>query len=385
VLGFFAADERLFVILNEVKNSTGYPLAFALLDFSPSLPMNGSCRVAACRQALAAIMCVARTACGQAAALQEPDPASRNDNHVPLTRYRELGKRRGGARGAAATDSRRRPNRSCLASLQPSTAMLPLRVALTGLSLALVAIPASAITFTQFNVTMTENFDTLATSTSSVVPVGWEFSETGSGANATYGASTGSSSTGNTYSFGSASSTDRAFGAIRTTSLASTLGTVITNQTGGAITQLTIQYTGEQWRLGSLGRVDRLDFGYSLDATSIATGSWLEVDALDFIAPVTSGAIGALDGNAAGNWTLISHTITGLNVAPGSSLWLRWTDSDATSSDDGLAIDNVAITAVQPVAQSVPDHLPLLAVMPVLFGLAVTRSFVTRSSAVAAQ
>src|SRR5205807_5406644 len=68
-----------------------------------------------------------------------------------------------------------------------------------------------------------------------------------------------------------------------------------------SITQLTIQYTGEQWRLGATGRADSLDFSYSLDASSLATGSWLDVAALSFIGPVTSGSTGALDGNAAGN------------------------------------------------------------------------------------
>ena len=38
----------------------------------------------------------------------------------------------------------------------------------------------------------------------------------------------------------------------------------------------------------------------------------------------------------------ISHTISGINWAPGAELWLRWRDGDA---HDGIAIDNVRFTA----------------------------------------
>jgi len=242
---------------------------------------------------------------------------------------------------------------------------------LIGISIAIAATPLAAVSLSQFNVTVTEDFNTLALTTSSTVPGGWEFNEVGSGANTTYSAGTGSSSTGNTYSFGAPSSTDRAFGALRTSSVATTLGTVITNDTGAIISQLTIQYVGEQWRLGALGRADRLDFSYSVDATSVVTGTWLDVAGLGFLAPTTVGTLGALDGNAPENQLLLSHTITGLNLAPGTSLWLRWSDIDAAGSDDGLAIDNFAITAVDTSGQSVPDNLPMSVVAPFFGGLLI--------------
>lgn len=229
------------------------------------------------------------------------------------------------------------------------------RFPLIGFLLA-AASPLSAVTLNQLNIASVEDFDTLAAVTGSGVPPGWEFSESGSGANSTYGAGTGSSSTGNTYSFGGSGSTDRAFGTLRTSSLAATLGTVITNQTGGAVAQLAIQYVGEQWRLGAVGRPDRLAFAYSLDATTLTTGTWLDVTELDFTGPVTSGALGALDGNAAENRVLVAYTLPGLSLANGASLWLRWSDFDATGSDDGLAIDNVSITAVGAAAEAVPDR-----------------------------
>jgi hypothetical protein len=244
--------------------------------------------------------------------------------------------------------------------------MPSLRTLLIGFIVTLCATRLSAFTIAQFNTASSENFDSLELVTSSTVPAGWEFSETGSSANTTYGAGTGSSSTGNTYSFGAAGSTDRALGSVRTSGVASTFGTIVTNATGNTITDLLVAFTGEQWRLGALGRVDQLDFAYSVDATSVATGSWSDVDALDFIGPTTAGVTGALDGNAPENQQIVTHTISGLSLANGSSLWLRWVDFDASGSDDGLAIDNFSITALEisppdqggGTPQAVPDSLP---------------------------
>ncbi|MGH7956070.1 MAG: PEPxxWA-CTERM sorting domain-containing protein [Opitutaceae bacterium] len=254
--------------------------------------------------------------------------------------------------------------------------MASLRPSLTILLLTVCATQLPAVTLLQFNTPTVENFDTLDVATSSTLPAGWELVESGSSANTTYGAGTGSSSTGNTYSFGATGSTERSLGSLRTSGVASTFGTIVTNDTGSTLTDLTIEFTGEQWRLGALGRVDRLDFGYSIDATSIGTGVWLEVDALDFTAPVTGGVTGALDGNAAGNQLLLAYTLSGLNLPSGTSMWLRWVDFDATGSDDGLAIDNFSISAPQATTGggggstlAVPDHLPTSVIIVVMGGL----------------
>jgi hypothetical protein len=191
-----------------------------------------------------------------------------------------------------------------------------------------------------------ENFDTLASSgTSSLTPLGWAFVESGTNANDTYAAGTGSSNTGNTYSFGASGSTERAFGGLLSGSLNPTIGAQFTNDTGDVITSVQIAYTGEQWRLGATGRgADRLDFQYSLDATSLGTGTWIDVDALDFSGPVSAGPVGLLDGNAAGNRTAISATLSGLAIPSGSTFWIRWVDLNVASSDDGLAVDDLSVT-----------------------------------------
>jgi len=203
---------------------------------------------------------------------------------------------------------------------------------------------STPISISSFNTAVPQNFDTLAsTGTSSTTPAGWGFAESGTNANTTYTAGTGSSTAGDTYSFGTTS--DRAFGGLQSGTLVPTVGAVFVNNTGGAINSLIISYTGEQWRLGATGRLDRLDFQYSTNATSLTSGTYNDINALDFTAPVTTGSVGALDGNASPNRTFITSTISGLSIPNGATFWIRWASFDASGADDGLAIDDFSISA----------------------------------------
>jgi endonuclease I len=212
----------------------------------------------------------------------------------------------------------------------------------------------TAIVFGQISITATgtpfsQDFNTLATTGTtnalSTLPLGWVFLETGTNANTTYAADNGGNASGNTFSYGTGTNTDRALGGLLSGNLNPTIGASFTNNTGSLITELAISYTGEQWRLGATGRVDRLDFSYSTNATSLATGTYTAATLLNFIAPLTSGALGAFDGNATGNRTAISSTITGLNIANGATFWIKWSDFNASGNDDGLSIDDFSITA----------------------------------------
>ena len=71
--------------------------------------------------------------------------------------------------------------------------------------------------------------------------------------------------------------TERAFGGVQSGALVPFVGALFTNNTGETITSLEIDYIGEQWRLGTLDRVGRLDVQYRLDATSLMTGIWVGV------------------------------------------------------------------------------------------------------------
>ena len=198
--------------------------------------------------------------------------------------------------------------------------------------------------------TYSENFNTLSntagSTTNTALPNGWMLTETGGGArdNEQYAVDTGGSNTGDTYSYGAAGNTERALGGLRSGTLVPVFGACFSNGTGGALSSVDIAYTGEQWRLGTVSRTDRLDFQYSLDATSLTTGTWVDVNALDFTTPNTGGTVGARDGNAAANRAAISATIGSVSIPSGGAFCVRWNDLDATSSDDGLAVDDFAIT-----------------------------------------
>ena len=192
--------------------------------------------------------------------------------------------------------------------------------------------------------TYMQDFNTLAISgTSSTLPNGWLLSESGTNANSTYAADGGSSNSGNTYSYGTGTATERAFGGLRSGSLVPTIGAIFRNNTGAVLSTVVVNYTGEQWRIGAAGRADRLDFQYSTDATSLTTGTWTNLDALDFTGPNTS-AVGAVDGNATGNNRAITFTITGLSIPNGATFLFRWTDFDASGGDDGLSVDNFSLS-----------------------------------------
>lgn len=201
----------------------------------------------------------------------------------------------------------------------------------------------------------TENFNTLEfTATSSAVaPTNWNFLETGTNANTLYRVGTGTSTSGDTYSYGASGNSERAWGGLNSSSLDSVIiGARYTNNTGSTIGSLTITYTGEQWRKVS-GRLtpDSVSFYYSLNAGSLSfnSGTWVGNTALNFITPAVnygSGVTaGSLDGNVAANRQTISVTITGLSITNGQSIWLAWVDRDVFGTDDGLAIDDVRVVA----------------------------------------
>ncbi|MBK7882607.1 MAG: hypothetical protein IPJ81_01275 [Chitinophagaceae bacterium] len=189
-----------------------------------------------------------------------------------------------------------------------------------------------------------QNFNTLANAgTSNVLPTGWALLETGANANDTYLADNGMANSGNTYSYGVANNAERAFGTLLSGSLTPTVGVQFTNNSGATITSITVTYTGEQWRLGTAGREDRLDFQYSTNANALNNGVYIDVNQLDFIAPVVVGP-GPLDGNANANKKVIAFEIAGLNITAGTNFWFRWTDFNASGADDGLGIDDFSVT-----------------------------------------
>ena len=200
------------------------------------------------------------------------------------------------------------------------------------------------VVITSVGSSYTQDFNTLANSgTSILMPTGWFFNESGTSSNNSYSAGTGSGTSGDTYSFGSTSSSERSLGTLISNNLTSTIGASFSNNTGFTINSIGITYVGEQWRLGTTGRLDKLDFQYSIDATSISNGTWTDVNSLDFTAPITSGTLGALDGNNSANRVSITSIISGLSIANGVTISVRWTDFNSSGADDGLGIDDFSL------------------------------------------
>jgi hypothetical protein len=208
---------------------------------------------------------------------------------------------------------------------------------------------AQSVSLTTLGSAYTQDFDTLSntagSTTNNLTIPGWEMTESGDGArdNEQYAVDTGGSTTGDTYSYGAPGSTERALGGLRVVTLISLFGASFTNHTGSTITSIDIAYTGEEWRLGTAGRTDQLNFEYSTNATSLASGTWTGVPGLNFVTPNTT-TVGAKNGNAAASRTMLSASITGLSIAPGTTVWIRWTDQDATDADDALAVDDFSLT-----------------------------------------
>ncbi|TAK02400.1 MAG: ExeM/NucH family extracellular endonuclease [Chloroflexota bacterium] len=230
-------------------------------------------------------------------------------------------------------------------------AVMAALMATGGLSLRPAPVQAAGtISLAAIGVAYTQDFDTLAISgtTNTALPLGWDILEEGTSTrnNEDYAFDDGGSNSGDTYSYGTDASTERAFGTLLSGSLSPIIGASFTNNTGSTITSFDLAYTGEMWRAGvvSRGAADRLDFQLSTDATSLGTGLWADVNAADLSSPVTSSLVNQLDGNAAANRTAIVTPILGVSIPDGATFWIRWTDFNISSSDDGLAIDDFSIT-----------------------------------------
>ena len=195
-----------------------------------------------------------------------------------------------------------------------------------------------------------QDFNSLASSgKSKVLPNGWRIQEYGDEDNQ-IPADNGSRSLGGIYSYGANGSTDRALGTLTDSDGNSGIfGASFQNSGFGAISRLNISYTGEEWRLGVAGHQNRLQFQYSLNATSLTDNkaTWLNAPALNFLTPNLIG-VGAHDGNVAANQTFISSTISFLNIPQGGTFWIRWQEVgvDSGRNGDGLAVDNFSISAV---------------------------------------
>ncbi len=176
---------------------------------------------------------------------------------------------------------------------------------------------------------------------------GWSMAPTGAAVTPKFRIDSGSSTQASHLSCGSDGQSERALGVQASGSYIGRMGLVLVNDTGAALTEFTLTFTGEQWRNGGSGVANTLTFAYAINASSIATGTYTAVPALNFTSPIVSTTSGALDGNATGNRSVITATVTNVPWGVGQTLVLRWSDTDDAGSDDALAIDDMAFSAAQ--------------------------------------
>ena len=200
--------------------------------------------------------------------------------------------------------------------------------------------------------TYTQNFDGLGTVGGSATGGnlglfnpnlnGWYFLETGSGANTSFTAGTGSGNTGDTLSFGTAGGADRSLGGLASGSVTSSFGFWFVNNTGSSISGIDLSYKGETWRIGATGRTDSLTFSTSTSATTLgaATG-WTDVSSLNYV----NASAAAINSASKLQSSTISGNLGALSLANGARMFLRWTDLNIPSTDDALAINDFSLTA----------------------------------------
>jgi uncharacterized protein len=223
-----------------------------------------------------------------------------------------------------------------------------------------------------------QNFNGLATSgtptltSDSTIP-GWFFNTSIPPRPATYNVSAGTGTAGGFYSFGTGTETDRAFGSIGSNALGASAaggafyGVCLINDTGAAITTLYVKYTGEQWRNGGNATAHKLDFAYNVVSAqptdgTFSSGTYTDVNSLDFTGPVASTSAGALNGNNAANQASF-NTSFAVNIPAGQYILLRWFDLNDAGNDHGLAIDDLSVST-SPITDVTPVDITPTSLSP---------------------
>ncbi len=198
------------------------------------------------------------------------------------------------------------------------------------------------------NVPYSEDFDGMGSTETTFIP-GWTAIDVNTGTTLSMGVTNGSIPAGNAYNVGLVGSEERAFGTLADGTTVPALGAVFVNNTGNTVSKISIQTRMEQWRAADNSSVNEtVGFSYSLNASSLNTGTWTTVTALDLKEKLTSTTSAAgVNGSLASNYTLLSNIITGLNWANGANLWIKWTDVNDAGSNGLYAIDNFSISVAE--------------------------------------
>jgi len=225
--------------------------------------------------------------------------------------------------------------------------------------------------FAQFSVTAgstnyTQNFNTLTTGTwtNNTTLSGWYTKTDATASITSYAANTGNTTTAGLYAFGVAGtnpSSDRALGYATSNAFTGTAGSGknyigwrLRNNTGSAVTSVTVTWTGEQWsKDNTVSQSLYLFYQIAGTVTNLTAGTWLTASST-FTSPVNTSGTTALDGNAAANRTAVITATLMVNIPAGEEIMLRWEDLNDAANDHMLAIDDVTVKVVAAPANVAP-------------------------------
>ena len=243
------------------------------------------------------------------------------------------------------------------------------------LALCSVGSAGAAVSVTGPSFTYTQNFNTLASTTSPTPTIaawvndttipGWNLFTSTLAAPTTYRAEYGDQDTGSFTSYGGIGSTDRALGAVgysgayfgspATGAAAGYIAAAFTNNAGTTLNSFTLGFSGEQWRWsGTTPHSMTMQYGFG--ATFAAVASWASLGAsFTFTSPLTSGTPqGGVDGNGIGRVTGLGGT-QATSWSAGQTLWLRWLVPNTANSFQGTGIDDASLSVT-----AVPEPASLL-------------------------
>ena len=112
-------------------------------------------------------------------------------------------------------------------------------------------------------------------------------------------------------------------------------------------------------------RLTWLKWEWGIGSTFAGIATWNAVNAPAFTSPITGTTVAALDGDADGNRVANINATVNTTVAAGSTLWIRYIESNDIGNDHGPAVDNFQFSGV---AVPEPSSLALVGIGPV-FGI----------------
>lgn len=230
-------------------------------------------------------------------------------------------------------------------------------------ALAVVALAATggwaAVVYSTAGSTYSQNFSSLSTSTNNPQTwtndstlTGWYLYSTAGGTPSTYTPQWETGISGSVfYHARNTGETNRSFLGARTGSSIgdASYGLQLTNNTGSQLNSFDLSFKASQFYKTTAAQ--KMKVFYSTDATSLTSGTWTEMTALQYTAIYTSGNAVVISAEEIASRA--DKSVTGVSVtwADGGDLWIKWTSyrdlsGDYSGASAVLAINDVTFSAI---------------------------------------